>query len=322
MISTWETAQQILDRIAAYDSVVIFGHENPDGDCVGSVMGLRDELRLLYPQKKIYGVGTHPSFLPSFLPESDEVSLEEIRKSLAVMVDLSDLNRVEDQRILDAKEIVCFDHHLADPTKTYPFLCYRHEDAPSCTFILYRIFKKAFGKISPTVATELYMGMVTDTGRFQFDSDPETFAAAEGMVRDGADYRKLYHELYRQTSSDLKMKAYVYAHFKESENCAYFQVKQSEYEAAGLSSNAISGRVNLLSLLDGKPMWLFFVEQEDHRVRVEFRGDGSRDMQAIATHFGGGGHLCASGCRLPSYDEKKIQEIVDYCDKAPVLEKK
>ncbi len=109
-----QRAREIFKRIEQYDSVVIFGHASPDGDCVGSVMGSKFALQEYYPDKKIYAVGSHPKYLPSFVEPSDEVDDETIRNSIALLVDLSDFKRVEDQRILTAKEVVCFDHHILD----------------------------------------------------------------------------------------------------------------------------------------------------------------------------------------------------------------
>ena len=115
-----EEEKIVFKAIEEADSIVFFGHKNPDGDCVGSVMGMKHAIMELFPDKKIYGVGTHPSYLPSFIEEADRIGDEVIENSLAVVVDVSDSYRVEDQRFLKAKKIVCVDHHIKSSEVNFP----------------------------------------------------------------------------------------------------------------------------------------------------------------------------------------------------------
>ena len=300
--------ESIFEKIESYDSIVIFGHKNPDGDCVGSVMGLKSELQYLFPKKKIYGVGTHPSYLPKFVQPSDEIGEDVIASSLAIMVDLSDLDRVEDQRILKAKEIVCFDHHVQQD-KPYNFLCYREEEAPSATFILAKVYLEHYKFLTKEAATYFYMCLVTDTGRFQFDSNPDTLLMASKLISLGVDYKSLYNDLYQQSSKDLKYRAFIYNNYKFSGKVTYVIVRKEDYLSLGLSSNQAAGKVNLLSLLDNHPIWVSFLEEENGDIRVEYRANGHYNVQKTATEFGGGGHFSASGCTLKNLD--RVDEILE-----------
>ncbi len=299
--------EQIFEKIEAYPSIVIFGHKNPDGDCVGSVMGLKKELQYLFPNKKVYGVGTHPSYLPSWIEKSDEVEDSVIENSLAIMVDLSDLDRVEDQRILKAKEIVCFDHHIQQD-KEYNFLVHREELAPSATFILAKVFLEKYKVLTKDAATYFYIGLVTDSGRFQYDSKPETFNMASTLVSYGVDTKKIYNDLYRQNSNDLKFRAFVYNNYKFSGKVTYITIKKEDYLSIGLTSNNAAGKVNLLALLDDHPIWVSFLEQEDGKIRVEYRANGEYNVQKTAVEFNGGGHFSASGCLLDDFS--KVDDVL------------
>ncbi len=299
--------EQIFEKIEAYPSIVIFGHKNPDGDCVGSVMGLKKELQYLFPNKKVYGVGTHPSYLPSWIEKSDEVEDSVIENSLAIMVDLSDLDRVEDQRILKAKEIVCFDHHIQQD-KEYNFLVHREELAPSATFILAKVFLEKYKVLTKDAATYFYIGLVTDSGRFQYDSKPETFNMASTLVSYGVDTKKIYNDLYRQNSTDLKFRAFVYNNYKFSGKVTYITIKKEDYLSIGLTSNNAAGKVNLLALLDDHPIWVSFLEQEDGKIRVEYRANGEYNVQKTAVEFNGGGHFSASGCLLDDFS--KVDDVL------------
>ncbi len=297
--------EQIFLAVEDNDSIVVFGHKNPDGDCLGSVQGLKEALREYYPKKRIYSVGTYPSYIGAFAGKDDEVTDDIIRNSLAFMVDLSDLERVEDQRIHMAKSIVCIDHHMQN--NILPFPVYRNDKAPSATFIIASLLYKRFKEISPLTATYLYLGLVTDSGRFQFDSEPATFAIAAKLVKSGAKYKEIYRELYKQSSIDLKYRSFIYQNFQFDGLVTYCVVHKEDYKALGLDQNDASGKVNLLSMLDGHPIWAFFIEQDNGVIRVELRSDGTKNVQKVATAFGGGGHIPAAGCRLTDFaDVSKV----------------
>ncbi len=307
-----EDREKVFSELEKADSIVIFGHKNPDGDCVGSVLGMKHALKALFPNKHVYALGTHPSYLP-VTEESDVVTDETIENSLALMVDLSDLERVEDQRILKAPSIVCIDHHM----KQYdvPFAIVRDEKAPSATFIIAKCLMLRYGKIpTPECAYYLYMGLVTDSGRFQYDAEPETLEVAGKLVSYGVDYKSMYNELYRQSSIDLKYRSVIYQNFKFDGLVTYCLMPKQTYLELGLSQNEASGKVNLLSMLDGHPIWSFFTEQDDGTIRVELRSNGKYNVQKVATQFNGGGHLAASGCRLENFD--RVQEVLDALNKA------
>ena len=308
--------ESVFSKIEQADNIVIFGHKNPDGDCVGSVMGLREALRTLFPNKTIYGVGTHPSYIAPCVVDSDVVSDEFIKSALAVMVDLSDLDRVEDQRILTAKEIVCIDHHVKQVDVNFPII--RDELAPSATFIITKCLLERYHKIPSQLAAKyLYMGLVTDTGRFQFDSEPETLEVAKSLIEHGFDYKEIYSILYRQSSSDLKFRAVVYSNFKFDGLVSYVCISKKMYEEIGLTQNEAGGKVNLLSLLDNHPMWAAFTEQDDGTIRVELRSNGHYNVQKVAIIFGGGGHIPASGCKLTTFDD--VPKVLEALNKAEQL---
>lgn len=304
----------IFERIEASDSIVIFGHVNPDGDCVGSVMGLRNELRVRFPEKTILCVGTHPAYLGRWIEPSDEVSDETIADSLAVMVDLSDFDRVEDQRIRMAKEVVCIDHHVAKP-EGYPFLNYREEEAPSATYILAKALIARYGSLGQKTASYLYLGLVTDSGRFQFDANPDTLRTAADIISYGVDFHAIYNDLYRQSSRDLKYRAYIYGHYQFDGKVCYCIIPREAYEALGMTDGEAGGKVNLLALVDDHPIWVVFLEQQNGLIRVEFRGNGHYNVQTVATKFGGGGHFSASGARLENFG--RVQEVLDACNLIP-----
>ena len=108
--------EQITSKIEQYDSIVIFGHLNPDGDCYGSQVALRAILKERYPNKQISAVGSGLSNFYHLLGNMDNISVETIEKSLAVILDSNDLSRVEDTRVFRALDFVKIDHHIDNHT--------------------------------------------------------------------------------------------------------------------------------------------------------------------------------------------------------------
>lgn len=298
---------RIFRKIEEASSIVIFGHVNPDGDCVGSVLGLKAELNYLFPDKKVYGVGSRPSYIPDIIPEEDEVSEEIIRDSLAILVDLNNFGRVEDQRARKAKDCVCFDHHILDYEP--PFPVYHDDKAPSATYVIYKAFKKKYNCISLEAATCFYLGLVTDTDCFRLDSEPSTLETASELVSLGVDYRSLYDGLYAQSSAELKFRSYVYSHLSFYKKVTYCLVHKEDYRNLGLKDSEVGEKADLLQRVDSHPLWVLFTEMEDGHVRVEFRSNGHYDVQKVAKAFGGGGHLAASGTSQPDFS--KVNEILE-----------
>jgi len=305
-----EDIARVFDEVEKADSIVLFGHVNPDGDCLGSVYGMKRALKEFFPQKKVYAVGSHPKYLEELLDPSDILDEETYKKSLGFIVDVSDGARIEDKNYVLCKKLVCVDHHIANGTYSYPV--FRDADAPSATLALARCLLLRYGRIPACSADLFYLGLVTDTDRFRCDSEPGTLEIAKKLIEVGADYRKLYAVLYRQDSASLRFRSYVYDHLKTSGKVTYVKVPRDAYAPLGIEENDASNRVDLISLLDGRPIWAQFTEQEDGSIRVELRSDGHYNVQITALAFGGGGHLAASGCKLRSLeDSEKVVEALN-----------
>ena len=194
MISVKEV---ILNKIKEYDSIVIGRHFRPDGDAVGSTMGLGRIISLTFPEKKVYLSNNDKSDYMAFLGYTNEsVSEEIIKNSLVIIIDTATEDRVSDNRILNGKEVVKIDHHIeAEPYGDVSWV----EDwrSSSCEMIasFYEEYSSVL-KIDDIAATAIYAGMVTDSGRFRFSStSSETLRLASIMVGKGVDIERLQANL-------------------------------------------------------------------------------------------------------------------------------
>ena len=175
--------EQIIKLINEYQRIIIHGHTRPDGHCIGSQIGLRDILKETYPNKEIYAVGPMSEFV-SFLGELDIITDDLYNGALAIVVDCGNSERISDQRFKLADKVIKIDHHV--PVEDYGDVNYVLEDEPACAAIITEIMDTYKMKINKQGAMALYTGILTDTGRFRFDTvNGKTLRLAAILLENG-----------------------------------------------------------------------------------------------------------------------------------------
>ena len=309
----FETLKTIIEE---HNSIVIFGHINPDGDCYGSQIGLRELLKLNYPEKKVYAVGSGFSRFFDLIGNMDEVEDDVIKESLAILLDGNDCSRMEDPRIVTAKAFIKIDHHIENYKFTEgPFVI--DTDANSTCSLVAQFAVEAGWKLNPTIANALFLGILTDSGRFQFIEDfPAAFHEVAFLCENGAEPKQINTILNITNEAALKFKGYVYSHYKKSEEgVIYLTFYKETLAKLKVSANKAGSMVNLLSNVKGYPIWAFFCELEDGTCHAEFRSNGPA-VQPIASALGGGGHLLAAGVTIDKVDDEIVESIVKDLGKA------
>ena len=306
----------ILNKIKEYDSIVIGRHFRPDGDAVGSTMGLGRIISLTFPEKKVYLSNNDMSDYMAFLGDTSEsVSEEIIKSSLVIIIDTATEDRVSDNRILNGKEVVKIDHHIeAEPYGDVSWV----EDwrSSSCEMIasFYEEFSSVL-KIDDIAATAIYAGMVTDSGRFRFSStSSETLRLASIMVGKGVDIERLQANLDLNSYNFYKYQAYVFSKIEMTENgVSWLYVDQEMQKKWNLSREDASESVGFMSGIKGSICWIAFIENSDGSIRVRLR---SRFMTVnkIAEKYHGGGHDRASGATC--YSKEEVMALIEDADKA------
>ena len=170
-------------------------------------------------------------------------------------------------------------------------------------------------EVSTKGATALYLGIVTDSSKFQFVNNyNETFERAKYLSEHGANIETINSLLAKTDEKSLKAKGYIMTHYKKSKGGVIYIIYQKEkLHKLRLSANAVSNLVNLLGNIEGHPIWCSFAEYEDGRVRCEFRSNGP-EVQPVAHSIGGGGHAHASGAGLEKLDYDLIYKVIDDLD--------
>ena len=307
--------REILKLIKKYDTITIYGHINPDGDCFGSSLALRNMLRDNFPSKKIYSLaGNLPQFKER-LGECDIVDEETIKNSLAIIIDCSEIERVSDQRVKLAKQIIKIDHHI----ESKPFYGIKWVDEDSiatCQMIAEFGFETKM-KMSKLVSELCYLGICTDSGRFRYHpTNSKTHRITAKLLDLGAETKSLFSILYLSDEPFVKYQALLVSKFKRTEhNVIYCFADYDDYNQYGLTFDQISKNVNVIGNIRGCPIWVLFTRSSENFIRVEFRSNGI-NVQKIAKKYGGGGHLYAAGARLDNQKDFSLaMEVVKDLDK-------
>lgn len=306
--------KSIFKKIEKYQIITIFGHVAPDGDCYGSQTGLMTFLKEVFPKKQIYILGSGFKKAIPIFDEMDVVDDETIASSLAIVVDVSDLERIEDQRVMMAKEIVKFDHHIGSDSPSFAKIQVSKTSACSACQMVGEFILDNQYRISKDVGERLFLGMVTDSGRFLYlSSSDNTFLVLNEIMKAKIDFQKIFDTLYESDDISTKAKGYIMYNFKASQHgVAYIVLNKETLKDLNIDYNYASTMVNCLSGMKGYPIWVSFAENEDGVTRVELRSK-KYNVQEVAIQFGGGGHQKASGCRLEDIND--YEKVVDALDK-------
>ena len=304
--------QEILNEIETNDSIIIVRHMRPDGDCIGSALGLRAILKASFPNKKIYSVGdVVPEYL-RFLGEEDKITEDIYKDSLIIVVDTATSKRVCDEYYTTGKKVIKMDHHI--PIEDYGDINYVREDFPACCQLImdfYETFKEKL-VLTKEAATCLYTGLITDTGRFRFRSvNGKTLRLAGNILDTDIDTEYIFTNLNTKNPESFKLQGYIYQNFKITENgVAYAFITKKVMKKFKASPDDASNLVNCMDSIKGSLIWILFVEY-DNEIRVRFR---SRyiPVVGIGEMFNGGGHANACGASLPN--KKQIKEVLAVAD--------
>ena len=302
-----EAMQTILNKIKEYQNIIIFRHFRPDGDAVGSSMGLATLLRNTYPEKSVTVQNADFAEYLAFLGTEDTpIADEQYEGALGIVVDTATQNRISNKKYTLCRELIKIDHHI--PVEAYADCEWVEEHRSSCCEMIaafYEAFQSEL-KMDETAATFIYTGMVTDSGRFRFrEVSPETMRLAGLMLAQGIDTERIFANLYMKEFHTLKFEGYAYKKMKISENgVASLFVSKGMKKKFHLSNEDASAAVSYMDSIKNSLIWIAFIEGDDGSIRVRLR---SRfvPISDLAERYHGGGHACAAGATVYSKAEMK-----------------
>ena len=295
--------ERVLEEIKRYDKIVIHRHTNPDGDALGSQIGLCEILKANFPNKKIYMVGDMNRRF-AFMEGSnmDELTDEVYKNALAILLDMSAKSLVSDTRYEKAKSTVRIDHHIF--VENICNIEVTDTSYESCCGMIAEFALESGLKLTPLAAKSLYTGMVTDSGRFRYDStNSNTHRLASFLMSVPFDTSDIYRNLYTDDFEFVRLRAKYVLKIQLAKNgVAYIYTDKEEAKSCGFDTFTLSrGMVNTMGDIKGVDTWVNFTETDDG-VLCEIRS-AKYNINQIAVKHGGGGHAKASGATLKSREE-------------------
>jgi phosphoesterase RecJ-like protein len=293
----------IAERLKSADDIVICGHVSPDGDCMGSQLGLASALRALGKQVTCLLAKDEPiDFGLRFLPgTSDMVPATDFsgRIGLFVTVDVPTTGRMGDAAAklhASAPATLTIDHHPAEVPLSQAN--YVDADAPAVALIIWNLIGYLGVTPDADMATCCYTGLVTDTGRFQYqNTTAAAFEAASAMMAAGVDPSVVACSVYQNRSrASLTLEEHVLANmqFFNDGACAMSWLTRKDFDDAGAVKSDAEPLIDVLRSVRGVRV-ACILRQQDGNVRGSLRAKDDTDVSAIAARIGGGGHRAAAG---------------------------
>ncbi|MDY5986964.1 DHH family phosphoesterase [Sporofaciens sp. SGI.106] len=295
----------MLDRLLKQaSSVAIGGHIRPDGDCVGSCMGLYQYIRDNY---KDIETDVYLEEIPNsyrFIKATEDIR-HEIPEGkiydLFICLDCGDAQRLgfSGELFEIAKHTLCVDHHVTNGS--FAEENYVEPDASSTSELIYNLIPQE--KITKEIAESLFMGIAHDTGVFQYScTSPSTFRAAAVLQEKGIDVEKLvnktfYEKTYHQ--NQVLGRALLESILFLDGKCIASAISMKDMEFYQVKPKHLDGIVSQLKMTKGVEVAIFMYELEPGVYKVSLRSVNQVDVGKVAQYFGGGGHRKAAGCTMP-----------------------
>lgn len=304
--------EKIIEEIRKHQVIILHRHAHPDGDALGSQIGLKALIEDNFPDKKVYAVGDSAgryAFMEGAV--MDEIPDELYNGAFAIVLDSATLELVSDKRFSLAAGTARIDHHIY--CETFTDLEIVDTTFESCAGMIAALAEESGLTLSRRSATAIFTGMVTDSGRFRYDSvSDRTFHLASLLMKEKIDTTALYRELYAEDLSRAQFRASFLQkirRYKDS-SVAYIYNTAEDLEKMGVTDafSVSRGMVNVMADLKGIDIWVNFTE--DHgNVLCELRSS-LYNIQPVAVKYGGGGHEKACGADVNDH-EMAMQMLED-----------
>lgn len=298
-------------------TVGISGHVNPDGDCVGSTLGLYNFINTYFPTIKARIFLGEIPFVFDFLTNSEKIEraaeYEGDDFDVFFALDCADAARLGDAGKLfnNAKTKVCIDHHASN-SSVFDYNYIVPDDSSTCELVMSLMDED---KITKEIAECLYTGMVHDTGVFQYScTSSETMRRAGVLMNKGIDYPWIVQSTYYEKTYNQNLllgRALSKAVLFDNGRIVTTVITKDDFKDCGCTKKDTEGIVSQLRITKETDAAIFLYENEDGTHKASLRTAGTIDLSKIAKSLGGGGHQKAAGATVGRDSAKELQKIVN-----------
>jgi phosphoesterase RecJ-like protein len=305
---------KLIQAIEKAQTIGISGHRRPDGDCVGSCLGLYNYIRDVYPEKEvtIYLESIKPEF--RFLRYADTIDHSLTGKKemdLFFVLDCADEERLDDYGIYlkKAKEIFCVDHHISN--QGFGDTCIVAADASATCEALFEMLD--YDKISKSCAEALYMGIVHDTGVFKHtNTTQKTMHIAGDLIAKGLNTSHIIDDTFYRKSyaqNQILGRALIESIQLLDGKILFSVINKAMLKFYGVSGADLDGIIDQLRMTEGVECAILIYEIGLHKYKVSMRSNDYVDVSRVASGFGGGGHIRAAGCTMMGLPRDVINNL-------------
>lgn len=290
----------IYNEIKKYKKIYIARHIGPDPDAFGSNLGLRDSIKLTFPDKEVYAVGATVSRFKYF-GLLDKVDNYDYENGLLIVTDTPDNRRVDIDNFLSFKHVIKIDHHpLVDKFSDIEYI---DESASSASELVALLIINTKLKMNELIAGNLFMGIVSDTNRFLFNTNYKTLELVTYLIKNyKLNTEKLYRLVYSKPLSEVRLQGHIASTLRvDKYGFAYIELDDDIMSSFGSDSTAASNMINDFNNINEVIVWVFVSKDRNGLYRVNIRSRGP-EINEVAARHGGGGHKFASGVRTDNHD--------------------
>lgn len=302
--------------------ILILTHKNPDGDAVGSVLGL--SIALMSAGKNVVAFSNDPvSNVFEFLPSVSIIKTEIAPKKfdLIILLDCDSIKRtgIEDTAkvFVSFNNLLVIDHHPGqeEPGPKENYFAIINPKASSTAILVYDLLKELDITITKGIANCILTGIFTDTGSFQHsNTDEETLKAAAELMKKGSRVDKISRQIFNnRTIPAIKLWGKALSRIKTDDKTgmAVSYLSKKDFEEYDVSQEELSGLVGIINTISDVKFSLFLTERDDQKIKGSLRSEEYKgiDVSRIARSLGGGGHKLASGFEIDGNIEDSIKKI-------------
>ncbi len=322
------TFDSIGKAIADAKSIAVVSHDRPDGDAIGSTLGLSTYLRNEGKSVVAINADVVPSAL-RFLPGTESIQQPgpPFKVDLLISVDAAGKDRISDivwQSVAECKTVINIDHHISNTR--FADLNYVDAESPATGEIIFQLIEHISGKQAVTTETadNLYAAISTDTGSFRYpNTTAKTYRIGADLIDAGADVGRINQELYEtypQRRVELLRELLQEMRFDFDGRCASLQLRLEAIRRLNIQPGDTEGLIDVIRSIDSVVVAIFFEEMPDGKIRVSSRSKNSgADVGEICGSFGGGGHTLAAGTRMAGPISEAVERFISAVGR--VLEK-
>lgn len=300
---------ELFELIDGCATICVFRHQNPDPDALGSQWGLVSWLKESYPEKAVFAMGKHQGTTPHLFGTYTDVSDDQVKESLAIILDTANAERVDDERFRIARHSVKIDHHPFH--EKFAELEFIDEHAASTSELITQLIMGRVQKpLSTQTAQYLYMGILADTLRFSTKStNSKTLASAAFLVQSHLNLGQINDDLFAMDEAEFNFTNYIRTHAViEPEGLVYIKLSKTDLVNFGVRPGVAKEKINELGQVRRHMIWVMFIQEGEDELYNGSMRSRNPIINDIAKNYGGGGHKLAAAVK--KLDDAGIERLL------------